>query len=420
MVGHQIGHARPEQAGRDGFVLPVVIFGLVIMSTLAVAALLTAGDEQKSARAVMESASAFYAAEAGFNELWAAWPDTQVLGLEPGDTLDLGWRALDHGASYRAVVYRVDNGGQKMYELTVEGRGGGPLGGQRMLGLTIAADAGAGGGASSLPPWSGVGAVTGRGGFSGAGNNSRVYGFDTRPSGSTWNWDDHCEGDTLDAAGVVWDDADNVMTGNGGEIYGNPPVQEDSDLSNDEHYWKFGDVTWDSLVSMAEYTIDNLSIPFEGATKVSDGQCVHPWSGSGWGTTKYNFGSPKPDNACFDYFPIVYAKGQNSMMGRGQGILIVDGHLDMASASWYGLIIVRGCLLQGNGGAIYGAVLVDHQSVSGCGGMGFGTGNDSKVYWSSCAVQRTIEHAGVAFNHGDQGEEGFRLLGSRSFSEMLR
>jgi Tfp pilus assembly protein PilX len=57
--------------GRKGFVLPVVVFGLMLMSTLAVVAVLTAGDEQRSSRAMHESSQAFYAAEAGLQMTYA-------------------------------------------------------------------------------------------------------------------------------------------------------------------------------------------------------------------------------------------------------------------------------------------------------------------------------------------------------------
>ena len=51
---------------RGGFVLPVVIFGLLIMGVVVVAAFHTAGDEQLSARAVRESS--------------AAWPAPSTIG----------------------------------------------------------------------------------------------------------------------------------------------------------------------------------------------------------------------------------------------------------------------------------------------------------------------------------------------------
>ncbi len=137
-----VSEARARLAHRDGFVIPMIIFALVVMGTVAVAAMLTAGDEQRASRAVHESGAAFYAAEAGLNQEWATWDDTLVAGLDPGDTLDLGWQTLDNGASYQAMIQRYDNdwsGMQTLFALTVEGRGAGPAGGQRVLSMALAA-----------------------------------------------------------------------------------------------------------------------------------------------------------------------------------------------------------------------------------------------------------------------------------------
>ena len=90
--------------------LPVIILGLLVMSTLAVAAVITSGDEQRSSQAVREASVAFYAAEAGLNSTYAGWDaiEAQVDSLEPGDTLDLGWEALAGGSSFRSLVIRTD------------------------------------------------------------------------------------------------------------------------------------------------------------------------------------------------------------------------------------------------------------------------------------------------------------------------
>ncbi len=127
---------RTRLADRGGFVMPVVIFALMILGTVGIAALLTANDEQRSSRAVRESGVAFYTAEAGYNKVLANWPDSLADLLVPGDSLDLGWETLDNGASFRAMIYRFDNGAaQEIYGMVVEGRGAGPLGGQRTVAL---------------------------------------------------------------------------------------------------------------------------------------------------------------------------------------------------------------------------------------------------------------------------------------------
>ena len=79
----QIKKLTHHGSGSDGFVLPVVIFAMVIMSTVVVASFVTAGDEHRSSRAVWESSEAFYAAEQGMNLAWASYDDSVVSALAP-------------------------------------------------------------------------------------------------------------------------------------------------------------------------------------------------------------------------------------------------------------------------------------------------------------------------------------------------
>ena len=128
---------RPRLAGREGFVLPAVIFALAIMSILAVAALRTAGDEQRSSRAVRESGTALYAAESGIHQVKATWPEAAANALTAGDSMDSGWQPIGNGASRRVVIQRVNTVGQGMWAVRVEGRGAGPSGGQRALSVMV-------------------------------------------------------------------------------------------------------------------------------------------------------------------------------------------------------------------------------------------------------------------------------------------
>ena len=115
-----------------------VIFALAIMSVLAAVALNTAGDERRSSRALRESGAVLYASEAGLNEVLPACTDTLVGSMAAGDSMDFGWRTLGNGATYHAVLHKTDDGSsQDMFLLFVNGRGAGPLGGQRALSLAL-------------------------------------------------------------------------------------------------------------------------------------------------------------------------------------------------------------------------------------------------------------------------------------------
>ncbi len=128
---------KPRLVGREGFVLPAVIFAMAIMSILAVGALRTASDEQRSSRAVRESAAALYAAEAGVSIVRDAWDKAAVDALASGDSIDTGWNFLSDGAAYRGVIMRGDNTGQRLYTLTVHGRGAAVVGGRRTISVLV-------------------------------------------------------------------------------------------------------------------------------------------------------------------------------------------------------------------------------------------------------------------------------------------
>ncbi|HJQ52916.1 MAG TPA: hypothetical protein VJ825_03625 [Gemmatimonadaceae bacterium] len=121
--------ASPTATRRDGFVMPTVLFAVAIMSIVAVAALSSASDERRTSRAVRESTVAEYVAEAGLRQTYGNWPVDPVKAMNPGDSLDLGWQSLPNSEKYRAVIYRVDNGGLQEYNVVVQGRRTGVNGG---------------------------------------------------------------------------------------------------------------------------------------------------------------------------------------------------------------------------------------------------------------------------------------------------
>ncbi len=116
-------------------VLPLALFALIILGILSLAAFETSQDAMRAGRAFRESGLALYAAEGGMRYVTGNWPGTQVSALNPGDSLDLGWRVLPNRARYRAVITRVDGGGLQSYSVVVQGRGGvvGRYAGQRIV-----------------------------------------------------------------------------------------------------------------------------------------------------------------------------------------------------------------------------------------------------------------------------------------------
>ena len=122
-----------KRRARRGFVLPAILFGMVVMSILATAALHTSVDESASVRSFRESGMALFVADGGLRQTVGNWP-TSVSSMNPGDSVDLGWQTFSNRGRFHAVIHRVDNtSGPPIYTVVVQGRGAGRLAGQRTV-----------------------------------------------------------------------------------------------------------------------------------------------------------------------------------------------------------------------------------------------------------------------------------------------
>ncbi len=429
-----LSETRASLRDCEGFAMAMVIFALLLMSTVAVGALLTAGDEQRSSRALGESGGAFYAAEAGVHEVWATWPDSLVATLVPGDSMVLGWQSLDGGARYRGVISRYDNGGgaQKMFALRVEGRGPGAAGGQRVVSLMLTS----GGGGVSLNLDA---AFVLNSTFNiGAGGGVVVDGNDNIPPG----WGGVCDAPGPAQPGIVTDDASTVNQEGSATITGDPPIQV---APFDTAAF---DALFDQLVAMADITFPPGVQPKDGTHQILP---VENPPGVCDTSVDTNWGAPEdPTHPCFDYFPIIYAPEGFDFKTQpdhaGQGILLVDNTAQLENGfSWYGLIMAKGDIQieQGKSGYqpanIYGALYTRNDNSNtklagpmwhdSIGGVITGPVNPkvipphidvpgSSLYYSSCALQRIEQLSSMSTGGGGSG--GVTRLSSRSFGELLR
>ncbi len=419
--------------GRRGFVLPAILIGLVIMTVVAVAALAVASDEQRSSRAMHEATGSFYAAEAGMNAILATWDSTTAAAIEalgPGESVDLGWNSLDNGASYRAVVRRLDNGGQALYSMEVEGRNAGLFGGQRTLSYTLTP---AGGDAGYMLGQCCDAAVTAKGGVT-LDSNVGVSGFDEHPPG----WEDAgvCADSLYDKPGISMTDTtqfeliDTLAT----PFYlGDPPIAQDTTITDDA-FEQFGPLSWDSLAARADHVIDTGS----GQLKLDEEDVFARYNADDTCDTShpYNWGSDDPDDPCFDYFPIILIRGEVEVHeAYGQGIIVIDwdeslpdgekgGEFELETDMRFsGIILGKGCVEIQKGAEFYGAVFVDgaYRNEDLCAEDSDFEMNqwDSITQWSQCAVDRAITNSGLAeFAEATLGGTA-RPLGTRAFGEPI-
>ncbi len=417
-----------------GFVLPVVLFGLVLMSTVAIVAMTTSDDEMRSSRAMRESAAAFYVAEAGLHETYATWSSYPAIDpIAPGDSLDLGWQTLANGASYRATVYRWDGGDEPMYQVQVEGRSSGLAGGQKTVSFSLTSAAGWGYRLGACCE----GAATMRG-IAEIDDTSAINGFDQHPPG----WEDAgvCSDELNDKPGLVMKDSTELdIEDSESTVDGDPPIVHVPEMDDSTFSW-FNGLTWDSLSATAEHSIGT---PGTG-TSLRSSDIYPRYNGDGTCDTShpYNWGSDDPNDACFDYFPVITLYGDVNLKDAayGQAILLLDtatvvdslgnptllgSELDIEDgARFNGVILGRGCVEIQRGAVMHGGVFVDGDFWTGSSVLCWGDpplnmNHQGTLQWSQCAVDRAILNGGLTEFGVPESTGGARLLRSRSFGEMF-
>ena len=411
---------------RGGFALPAAVGALVIVGVLVTAGFYMAQQEVRIGTATANSQLAFYLAERGANDVVHNWSASGMLQLSTWDdttltdTLEIGtWEVRVRRLASR--LFLLDATG------TVTEGGALYSGASRRTGLLVRLFS-----ADMYPP----AALTTRGGVALKGT-ANVYGEDAYPPG----WSSTCTNSLTDKPGVITNDTslvdytpgeeagdttitcstnkyksggkwvtdetcDTIPPGEStpGDITGAPPLVEDTTI-NDTTFLEFGELDWDDLVSMANLDVTSLgsNINGTGPDSTVSGACVT--------STLTNWGNPdNPNGACGDYFPIIYHGGPLLRIqsgGVGQGILLVDGDLDLRGNFLFnGVIIVQGEFeTQGSGNRIVGGVMASNaelQEQSLVGG--------SQVQYSTCAIEQAIL--------GNDGLTRARPLTMRSFVDL--
>lgn len=219
--------------------------------------------------------------------------------------------------------------------------------------------------------------------------NSTIDGLDNPPD----NWGD-CPPAMDDQPGILAEDSTQVdISGNASEVTGDPPVDQDSTIS-DSDFSDFGDVSFDELAASASKRYEPAASPDPGPAYFADDTCNFG--------EKDNWGEPTdPSSSCHFYFPTIYAEGDMNIAGSGvgQGILLVRGNLKVTGGfEFFGVVIVKGVFeTAGTGGHINGIVMaqggvLDTDSTAAS-DESEATGN-SIINFSSCAVKRAQKYSG--------------------------
>ncbi len=365
---------------RAGFALPAAILALVAVAALVTAGFFLAGQESRIGQSTGRSTEAFYLAEHGLNQVMETWtPGMASLDLWESTTACATCQGSQGDGEWLVSVTRT---GERLFLLQSTGSitVGGRLAGAtrtlsqltRIITAEIPADA----------------ALRTRGNVSVRGR-AEVLGQDVNPPG----WGGVCSSPGPDKPGVITDTGSSVGTqGSNAKVEGTPPWTT-QDLDEDD-FDQFGDLNWDDLVALAEPSHRFSGGNFNGIVPSTTGSpaVCNTSDPSNWGEPN------DPSHVCGSFFPIIHINGNARIQSgggvRGQGILIVEGDLDVRGAfEFYGLVLVRGQFeSQGSGAGdtqrIRGAVLAGNADLD----QSVITGG-ATVQYSSCAVTRAMENA---------------------------
>ena len=189
-----------------------------------------------------------------------------------------------------------------------------------------------------------------------------------------------------DVAGVAARDAALVDASPRGRIDGDPPIAWHPSLDRGA-LSRFGDVPLDMLVAEATRVYeDGESEAGMGPVVSVDDAGVETCDTS----IRGNWGDPS-GGTCGDELPVILALGDLHVSGGvGQGILVVEGDLDIGrDFAFYGVVIVKGRLrAAGPGNRVEGAVVIrgDGQSDSGS-----ATLEGSVIRYSGCRVDQAFD-----------------------------
>jgi hypothetical protein len=361
-----------------GIALPIAIFALVVVGALVAGAFFAGTQEQRLAANAKRVTQSFGIAEAGLAERVRLW-DPVLYNQQPTYPLDSALvpdtTAPFGTGSYGGFVYKLNDNlfltdirGMDTASATGRVHGGGArqrlglLTRIRPLDIDIQA---------SLTT---QGDVTVRG-------NAVVNGADGTPTG--WVACDP-PGDSMAAVRTTPGGVVNTSGANA-EVIGDVDQDPDVDVGT---FTVFGDVTYAELVDRA-----TLSLPggrtYQTEPSLVGGVCDRS-DPENWGDGLV------PTDACGRYFPIVHISGNATLNGiQGQGILLVDGDLDVqGSYEFFGIAIVQGEFKTSGGGTsiahFWGGVLarnasLDTQNISG----------QATLNYSSCAIQRALQATGA-------------------------
>jgi len=364
---HRLSSARPRLDSERGVALVVAIFAIVIIGMLVAGVFYASYLEQRTGENTLYAQQAFEAAETGMVDVLSNW-NQSVYGAFPVDTPQALTAVTAGRTRYVPMITRLNS---TLYMVSARGEQldpGGAVLARRMLGTL----------ARLSPTVVDVqAAVTSKGTVT-VGGNSTVDGNDHTPVG--WN---SCPALGTAKSGVRTNGT--VNTGGAATTLGNPPEKMNDSTVVDSLFTN----PFNELKALTNVTLSNLNM--NGMAPSTTGlplRCNRTLEFN-WGEPWYNPPSVGAVPQCQSYFPVIYRNGDLKLQnGRGQGVLLVEGDLELrGNVEFTGLIIVRGQLkTNGTGNKVTGGVLAQNADLGDLTSL---IGNPV-VNYSSCAISKAL------------------------------
>ncbi|HEX6864309.1 MAG TPA: hypothetical protein VF414_15875 [Thermoanaerobaculia bacterium] len=351
--------------------LAVAIFAIVIIGMLVAGVFYASFLEQRTGENTLYAQQAFEAAESGMVDAMSNW-NQSVYGAFPVDTPQALASVTTGGTRYTPMITRLNS---NLFLVSARGEqldGGGSVLARRMLGTL----------ARLAPTDVDVSAAVTSKGTVKVGGNATVDGNDHTPTGWTGC---PAPGDTK--AGVRTDG--DVQVIGGGTTLGDPPNnQHDSTVVDSLFTNPFNDLKALRTLTLTAESNNGMA----PSTTGSPARCNKALTGN-WGEPWYNPPMVGAVAQCQGYFPVIYRSGNLKVQnGRGQGILLVEGDLEVrGNFEFTGLIIATGQLkTNGTGNKITGGVLAQNADLDDNSLIG-----DPVVNFSACAIDRALSASAI-------------------------
>jgi hypothetical protein len=343
-----------------GVALLAALGAIVLIGVIIAGGLFSVTQDSRISDNALRQSRATSTAELGLNRIVAEW-DLAFNQRVTGQTMRLSYTASGGGVA-NVVVTRLNG---PFFWVVSEGLSGATRStflARRRYGLLLRLD---------TPQMNFLGAITTQGTTTISGNVT-VNGNDAAPA--SWM---SCSPGANVAGAVIPPTATAAVNGSSATLNGNPSVLTTPAAADTNTYFNYGNTNYGSLAATAKPVFAGGTL--NGIAPVAMGaSCVK---------IPTNWGEPNhvvPASPCETYFPIIHVRGDLKVSnGRGQGILLVDGDLDLASDfTFTGAVIVRGALKMSGSSKIVGAIMAATASVDDNVALG---GNTSVLY-SSCAL----------------------------------